>query len=104
VGHAADCYNFNIFDLSKQGRSDVGAPWLQGYHSTTIYFHVDTPNKRSCMYPGGRIATTANSSHIDGVNVTLCDGSVRFVTNNISLATWRAAGSIAQGEILGSDF
>lgn len=100
----ADCYNFNLNDLSKQGRSDVGAPWLQGYHSTTIYFHVGPPNSRSCMYPGGRIATTANSGHTGGINVTLCDGSVRFVSNSISMATWRAVGSRDQNEILGSDW
>ena len=54
----ADCMAVNISDLGKQGVSNVGAPWLQGYHSTTIYFHVGLPNTRSCMYPPGRIATT----------------------------------------------
>jgi prepilin-type processing-associated H-X9-DG protein len=56
------------------------------------------------MFPPGRIATTANSRHTNGVNVCLCDGSVRFVTNSISLATWRAAGTIQGGEVLGSDW
>jgi prepilin-type N-terminal cleavage/methylation domain-containing protein/prepilin-type processing-associated H-X9-DG protein len=86
---------------SAQGVSNVGAPWLQGYHSTTIYFHVGPPNGRSCMYPPGRIATTANSGHTNGVNMALCDGSVRFVTNGIDLNTWRAIGSRNGGEVFG---
>lgn len=99
----ADCAGVSLSNLGAQGVSDVGAPWLRGYHSTTIYFHVGGPNTRSCMFPPGRIATTANSNHSNGVNVTLCDGSVRFVTNSISLSTWRAAGSRDQGEVLGND-
>jgi prepilin-type N-terminal cleavage/methylation domain-containing protein/prepilin-type processing-associated H-X9-DG protein len=97
----ADCAAVNVQDLSKQGISNVGAPWMQGYHSTTIYFHVAPPNSRSCMFPPGRIATTANSGHINGVNIALCDGSVRFVSNAIQLSTWRALGSRDGGEVLG---
>ena len=100
----ADCAAVNISDLTKQGVSNVGAPWLQGYHSTTIYFHVGLPNTRSCMYPPGRIATTANSNHAGGVNMLLCDGSCRFVSNGVSLATWRALGSRSGGEVFNSDY
>ncbi|MFM8273085.1 MAG: DUF1559 domain-containing protein, partial [Gemmata sp.] len=32
----------------------------------------------------------ARSRHTGGVNVTLCDGSVRFAQNSINVATWRA--------------
>jgi prepilin-type N-terminal cleavage/methylation domain-containing protein len=94
----ADCAAIDAESLSHQGVSDVGAPWLQGYHSTTIYFHVSPPNTRSCMFPPGRIATTAKSEHPTGVMVALCDGSVRFVSNSIHLPAWRAMGSRAGGE------
>jgi prepilin-type N-terminal cleavage/methylation domain-containing protein/prepilin-type processing-associated H-X9-DG protein len=97
----ADCATVNPQNLGIQGYSNVGAPWLEGYHSTTIYFHVGPPNSRSCMFPPGRIATTANSGHTNGVNMALCDGSVRFVTNGIPLATWRALGSRNGGEVVG---
>lgn len=97
----ADCLAINVQDLSKQGYSNVGAPWLQPYHSTTVYYHILPPNTRSCMYPPGRIATTAMSRHPGGVNVALCDGSVRFVANSISLATWRALGTRDVGDVLG---
>jgi len=87
-------------NLTYQGMSDVGAPWIRGYHSTTVYFHVVAPNSRSCMYPSGRIATAANSMHTGGVNVALCDGSVRFINSSISLVNWRSLGSRAGGEVV----
>jgi prepilin-type N-terminal cleavage/methylation domain-containing protein/prepilin-type processing-associated H-X9-DG protein len=100
----ADCAAVNINDLSNQGYSNVGASWLYGYHSTTSYWHSGPPNTRSCMYPGSRIMTVANSGHTNGVNLALCDGSVRFVNNSISLATWRALGTRNGNEVLGSDW
>ena len=36
-----------------------------------------------------------------GVNVTLMDGSTRFVNSNVNLATWRALGTRAGGEVAG---
>jgi prepilin-type N-terminal cleavage/methylation domain-containing protein len=46
----------------------------------------------------------ARSRHTSLVNVSLCDGSVRPVSNSISLGTWMAAGSMNGGEVLGSDW
>ncbi|MEX2558333.1 MAG: DUF1559 domain-containing protein [Pirellulales bacterium] len=93
-----DCRAIDVTDLSKQGYSNVGAPWIRSYHSTTSYYHVETPNKRSCMYPPGRIMTTANSNHPRGVNVAFCDGSVRFIADTIKLEVWRALGTRAGKE------
>ncbi len=95
------CNAMNVTDLTKQGYSNVGGPWLQQYHSTNQYNHVLPPNGRSCMFPPGRIATTPNSQHTGGVHMLLCDGSVRFVSDSIHLATWRSLGSINGGELLG---
>jgi prepilin-type processing-associated H-X9-DG protein len=95
----ADCMSIDPTDLQYQRVSDVGAPWLQGYHSTTVYFHIAPPNGRSCMFPPGRIATAANSSHSGGVNLAMCDSSVRFVSQTIDLRTWRAMGTRAGKEI-----
>jgi prepilin-type processing-associated H-X9-DG protein len=95
------CNATDTSDLARQGYSNVGAPWLQQYHSTNQYNHVLPPNGRSCMYPPGRISTTANSQHTGGVHLLLCDGSVRFISDNLSLTTWRALGSINGTETLG---
>ncbi len=44
---------------------------------------------------------SASSAHTGGVNVLLCDGSVHFVRQNVTLATWRALGSRNGNEIVG---
>ena len=99
------CQNFDWTNLAFQGRSTGGAPWIRGYHATTIYTHVGPPGSRNCMYPAaGTFNTTAGSGHTNGVNLLLCDGSVRFVSYSISLTTWRAIGSTNLGEVIGSDY
>ena len=96
----ADANACDITDLTKQGRSDVGAPWLRAYHSTTRYWHVNTPNGRSAMFPPNRIMTTANSYHPAGINSANCDGSVRFVPNSIDIQVWRNLGCRNDGKIV----
>jgi prepilin-type processing-associated H-X9-DG protein len=39
------------------------------------------------------------SNHPGGVNVLLCDGSVRFVADAVDPAAWRAMATRAGGEI-----
>jgi prepilin-type N-terminal cleavage/methylation domain-containing protein/prepilin-type processing-associated H-X9-DG protein len=41
----------------------------------------------------------ARSRHSGGVNAAMCDGSVRFVQNSISLLVWRAMGTADGGEV-----
>jgi prepilin-type N-terminal cleavage/methylation domain-containing protein/prepilin-type processing-associated H-X9-DG protein len=43
----------------------------------------------------------SRSRHTGGVNTALCDGSVRFISNNVAIATWRALGTAMGGEVLG---
>jgi prepilin-type N-terminal cleavage/methylation domain-containing protein/prepilin-type processing-associated H-X9-DG protein len=95
-----DCLAVDIKDLARQGNSDIGFPWIRSYHSTTIYYHNNTPNGRSCMFPPGQIMTTASSRHTGGVNVMLCDGSARFVDNEVSRLVWQAYGSRNGGEVV----
>lgn len=46
-------------------------------------------------------AVTARSYHIGQVNALYMDGSVRSVTNGISIPSWRALGTRAGGETVG---
>lgn len=98
----ADCYATNLTDLSKQGFSDVGAPWIRGHHSTSEYYHISPPNGRSCMFPPGRIMTAANSQHVGTVNLAFCDGSTHTVPDSVDLTVWRAIGTRQGGEAAGS--
>jgi prepilin-type N-terminal cleavage/methylation domain-containing protein/prepilin-type processing-associated H-X9-DG protein len=43
-------------------------------------------------------AVSARSNHPGGVQVALADGSVRFISNTIAVATWQAMGSSGGGE------
>jgi prepilin-type N-terminal cleavage/methylation domain-containing protein/prepilin-type processing-associated H-X9-DG protein len=97
------CLATDVNNLSLQGYSNVGAPWTYGYHSTTSYWHSAPPNTRSCMYPPSRISTTANSRHPGGINLTLADGSVRFIKSTVNIQTWRALGTRNGGEVISSD-
>jgi prepilin-type processing-associated H-X9-DG protein len=46
----------------------------------------------------------ARSLHTGGVNVALCDGSTRFISNTISYTTWQALGTTQGLEVLGADY
>jgi prepilin-type N-terminal cleavage/methylation domain-containing protein len=46
----------------------------------------------------------ARSRHFGGVNCCMGDGSVRWVGNQISLATWQAVGTMNGGETLAQDW
>jgi prepilin-type processing-associated H-X9-DG protein len=100
---AAMCENFDAKNPTFQWRSDYGAYWIQAFH-WTMYQHVGMPNARGCAFPPANCSMSANSGHPSGLNVLLCDGSVRFVHNNVSAYTWRAAGTRNGGEPLGGDW
>jgi prepilin-type N-terminal cleavage/methylation domain-containing protein/prepilin-type processing-associated H-X9-DG protein len=87
----------------------VGGCWHLGMMIFTRYNHVMAPNSQSCDYTtaGGGLnihgAHTASSRHSGGVNVALCDGSVRFIKDSVSLPTYWAIGTISGGEVVSAD-
>ncbi len=97
------CDSFTPTSFGSQFRSDYGSQWLQALHYT-MYQHVGLPNTKGCAFPPANCAMSANSAHINGLNVVLCDGSVRFVSNGISMQSWRALGTRNAGDILGNDW
>ena len=40
------------------------------------------------------------SNHSGGVNVGMADGGIRFINNNIAIATYRALGTAKGGEVV----
>ena len=48
---------------------------------------------------GNQQRNAARSRHTGGVNASLFDGSVRFVSNSIALAPWQAMGTMNGGEV-----
>ncbi|MBW3543080.1 MAG: DUF1559 domain-containing protein [Planctomycetes bacterium] len=45
--------------------------------------------------------TAARSMHAGGVHVALCDGSARFISENLNLGIWRGLATRCGGELLG---
>lgn len=79
-----------------------GYPWSEGSIFKGGYNHLMPPNS-TCWIPASdywQMITPASSYHIGGVNVCMCDGSVRYVTDDIDPPTWTAAGTRNGGETL----
>jgi prepilin-type N-terminal cleavage/methylation domain-containing protein/prepilin-type processing-associated H-X9-DG protein len=84
-----------------------GYTWAQGYNKTTTYDHHLTPNspQPDCIgYVNGTQSAGwrgARSRHSGGVNVLMCDGSVRFVRDNINPGIWVSISTRTGGEPIG---
>jgi hypothetical protein len=97
---------WNVSDLR-------GFSWANGEFRCALYNHYYPPNGPTPDCLGVSLSPspdklytgygwrTARSQHTGGAHVCLGDGSVRFVSSNIDLTTWRSLGSRAGGEILG---
>lgn len=87
---------------SKQGYS-----WVMGEMCCTTYNHLAAPNSITCAgqgFPGNManmvMQVPPSSNHPGGVNLLMGDGSVRFLSNNVDLPTWRALGTRNGGEVV----
>lgn len=71
--------------------------------ATDAYFHaISAPYDNRPSWRGGpHWATNFRSFHTGGANFVLCDGSVRFIDENISMETYRNLSSMQDGEVLG---
>lgn len=82
-----------------------GGKWLDGHYGNTLYNHYYVPNPREWDCGNGshnKALSTARSYHPGGVNLGLCDGSVRLIANTVDLTTWRALATREGGEPLGA--
>lgn len=79
--------------------------WYYGTTSTWYFQTIRSPNPSDidCERQGFQSNMAARSKHVGGVQVVLADGSARFVSENINLATWRNLGNRSDGNVV-SDF
>ncbi len=75
-----------------------GRWWFWSGRERTLYNHAQGPNGRvpDCLFPsmiGAAGMATARSQHCGGVNMSMGDGAVRYVSESVDLNVWRALGS-----------
>lgn len=88
--------------ISRGWSGQRGAGWMHGREYWTAYHHYHNPNSNvPDMGTCGWGIFAARSYHVGGVNTLMCDGAVRFVSENVDLNIWRALGTRAGGEVLG---
>ena len=95
-------------NFATSGSISEGEYWWDGHYENGSYNHIMTPNKWSCddannsgINDAG--APDVSSKHPGGVNVLMADGSVRFVKDTISTASWWAIGTRAGNETISAD-
>ncbi|HMP79219.1 MAG TPA: DUF1559 domain-containing protein [Pirellulaceae bacterium] len=87
----------------------LGRAWILGWAPVgNTYCHLKTPNTNNGHISGGTQSSelegdfivNPSSRHAGGVNLTMADGSTRFITNTIDKPTWWAMGSRDSGDLL----
>ncbi|WP_165071358.1 DUF1559 family PulG-like putative transporter [Paludisphaera rhizosphaerae] len=86
----------------------IGHPWATIWNR---YFHFGPPNMHSCDtnpstfagLGGGQGVVPPTSNHPGGVNVGMCDGSVKFIKDSVSNQAWWALGTRGGGEVISAD-
>lgn len=84
--------------------SDRATVWFGGQPQFNIMTTIRPPNDKrfDCIAPNyGCTNLAARSAHVGGVHLAFADGSVHFISENISVVTYQALGSRAGGEVVG---
>jgi prepilin-type N-terminal cleavage/methylation domain-containing protein/prepilin-type processing-associated H-X9-DG protein len=102
-------WDYNSFETRTSDNGDCGGLNFYG----PAYTPLSKPSPEYCRTTslawtwGGQASVCmcrAVSPHSGGINVGMGDGSVRLVSQGVSSATWFAACTAAQGDVLGSDW
>jgi hypothetical protein len=102
-------WDYNSFETPRNSNGDCGGLNYFGPAFTPLIRPAPSfcETTRVSWTWGGHASVCmcrAVSPHTSGINVGLGDGSVRFVSGNISQTTWFAAVTPAGGEPLGTDW
>ena len=88
-----------------------GAFWAHGAMAKTLFNAIVPPNSTLDQWTHcSKVSSSAlgnfsnvDSRHPGGVNMTMADGSVRFIKDGISQMTWWALGTRDGGEVVSAD-
>jgi prepilin-type N-terminal cleavage/methylation domain-containing protein/prepilin-type processing-associated H-X9-DG protein len=103
-------YNATVGGSTTAAWDQKGDDWMHNNCAQGgCYSHINTPNTKACNFSDETSGHTyytvvgASSNHPGGVNVCFLDGSVRFVKQSVSQATWWAIATKAGGEVISAD-
>ena len=110
TNYASQCHGAGL--ALQQTR---GSRWLYGAPGHSMYNHMRVPNDKDIDCRGGlphsnrtnfwwdrlSLNVAARSRHVGGVHALLCDGQVRFVSENMEVTSWQALGSRNGDEVVG---
>ncbi|MBX3415893.1 MAG: DUF1559 domain-containing protein [Pirellulales bacterium] len=83
--------------------SQRSGKWILGNYGNTLYNHFYTPNSATwdCMNQAQQKGfLAARSHHPGGVQVLLCDGSVRLIADRVEASLWLGIATRAGREIV----
>lgn len=91
--------------LPKPGFGPSGSSWLLGDNAATLFYVAAPPNPQvtDCATHISGVLS-AGSMHPGGVNVSMADGSARFVGQSIDVGVWRALGTRSGGEVISAPY
>ncbi|MBN1854493.1 MAG: DUF1559 domain-containing protein [Pirellulales bacterium] len=97
---------------------DIHGDVINNHPGAAVYMTSNTPNAGvdemlcqgsmpdypgPCVSNGGDAVVSARSLHSGGVNVQMGDGSVRFISDSISMNSWRALGSMSGDDVVSDE-
>ena len=85
----------------RRGRSWFVGRAVVEWGYTTVYPPNALIESGSCRSYQEYANADAESMHKGGVHVLLCDGAVRFVSENIHIPTWQYLGNRKDGQVVG---
>ncbi|MDR3635995.1 MAG: DUF1559 domain-containing protein [Isosphaeraceae bacterium] len=93
------------------GQTGRGEHWGCGAMGYSLFNTVYPPNSTKwsacrmdcCAQAEHAHYQNANSNHSGGVNVLMCDGSVKFIKSSIGWNIWWGLGTISLGEVIAAD-
>jgi prepilin-type processing-associated H-X9-DG protein len=106
-----------VIMAASDDQFDIRGDMLNDDTPCTMFMTINTPNSGTDVSPfqppapnpenppyarpvAGYTYKSARSRHPGGVNVALADGSLRYIQDDIALATWRALGTMNGGDIV----